>query len=66
MKLKIEKNPDDKFFKEISEKVKNNDGYCPCLAYKDDSTKCMCLDFRNQTEPGFCHCKRYKKVEVKE
>lgn len=66
MKLKIVKNPDEAKFKEMSEKVKLNDGYCPCLLEKNPDTKCMCLDFRTQSEPGFCHCKRYMKIEVEE
>ena len=47
---------------EIAAAVKANDGYCPCLIQKNEDTKCMCKDFREQTE-GKCHCGRFDKVE---
>ena len=34
--LKIVPNPDTEFLKEITQKVIDNDGYCPCLLYKND------------------------------
>lgn len=43
--------------------VEANDGYCPCMIEKSPDTKCMCKDFREQTEPGKCHCGRFEKVE---
>lgn len=52
----IESNPD------IAELVKANDGYCPCAVTKNKDTKCMCKEFRDQTEPGECHCGRFEKV----
>lgn len=62
--LKIIPNPDPEQFNLISQKVVDNDGYCPCLLEKNDDTKCMCKDFRDQQEEGFCHCKRFKKVTI--
>lgn len=62
MNMKIYKNPIPEEFAEISEAVKLNDGYCPCLLNKNDDTKCMCKDFRDSTETDFCHCGRYYKV----
>lgn len=44
--------------------VKANDGYCPCMIYKTPDTKCMCKQFRDQKEPGPCHCGLYRKVWV--
>lgn len=61
--MKIIKNPDSKKYEEITELVKKNDGYCPCLLFKTEDTKCMCKEFRDQTEPGSCHCGRFIKVE---
>ena len=49
---------------EFREAVQANDGYCPCLVEKTPDTKCMCKDFREQKEPGPCHCGRYGKVLV--
>ena len=55
-------NPDFLHRKEIEEAIKNNDGYCCCAIEKTEDTKCMCKDFREQKECGFCHCGRYLKV----
>lgn len=59
----IFKNPNEEEYTEISEAVKLNDDYCPCLSYKNDDTKCMCKDFRNSPETDFCHCGRFYKVK---
>ena len=45
---------------EIKEKVKANDGYCPCKIQHTPDTKCMCKEFREQ-ENGECHCGLYYK-----
>ncbi len=63
MKFKINKNPNEQEFAEISEAVAENDGYCPCLLNKDENTKCMCKDFRDSEEVDFCHCGRYYKTK---
>ena len=42
--------------------VAANDGYCPCAVFKTPDTKCICKEFREQEEPGLCHCGRYGKV----
>ena len=47
----------------IKELVAENNGYCPCLVQKNEDTKCMCKDFREQTTPGPCHCGRFEKME---
>ena len=47
---------------EILELVKANDGYCPCAIEHNPDTKCVCKSFREQTEPGECHCGRFAKV----
>ena len=43
------------------EAVEANDGYCPCMVEKNEDTKCMCREFREQ-ESGLCHCGRFEKV----
>lgn len=63
MNLTIIKNPNDKEYKEISDKVIGNDGYCPCKIIKTNDTKCICKEFREQKDEGYCHCGRYKKVK---
>ena len=46
----------------VAELVKQNNGYCPCSVFHTPDTKCICKEFREQEEPGLCHCGRYAKV----
>ena len=62
--LKIIKNPDEEFYNKITQAVKNNLNYCPCMLQKTDDTRCMCRAFREQETEGFCRCQRYMKIEV--
>lgn len=62
MNLKIIPNPNKEEYDEITQAVKDNDNYCPCLLYKNDDTKCICKAFREQETEGYCHCGRYLKV----
>lgn len=57
----IRENPDREKVKEVRKALKENDGYCPCKLIKDETTKCMCKEFRNQ-ESGLCHCELYEKI----
>ena len=59
----IFKNPNEEEYADISEAVKINEGYCPCLSYKNDDTKCMCKEFRDSKDTDFCHCGRFYKVK---
>lgn len=65
-KFEYYKNPNAEVLKEIEEAVKANDGYCPCLVEKNDDTKCMCKEFREMEESGYCHCGRYYKIKKHE
>ena len=38
-----------------------NDWYFPCQWPRTADTKCKCRDFREQKEPGPCHCGLYIK-----
>lgn len=49
-------------FNRISELVKENDGYCPCLIAKNEDTKCPCKEFRKSTIAGKCRCGRFFKI----
>ena len=62
--LKIIKNPNENKYNEVTEAVKNNDGYCPCMLQKTPDTKCICKEFKEQTTTGECHCGRFLKIEV--
>jgi ferredoxin-thioredoxin reductase catalytic subunit len=53
-------NPDEEYVNEIRQKLKENDGYCPCRLTKSEDTKCMCKEFKEQ-EDGYCHCGLYFK-----
>lgn len=46
---------------EFREAVAANGGYCQCMVYKTEDTKCPCKDFREQKNPGECHCGRFEK-----
>lgn len=59
--MKVIKNPEwsEDQVKEFEQKLKNNDGYCPCSIFKTKDTKCMCKEFRDQIkakQPVSCHC----------
>ena len=51
-----------KLQKIILDKLKENDGYCPCRIEQTPDTKCMCKEFREQEE-GECHCGLYVKIK---
>lgn len=55
-------NPDKELIEKIREKLKTNDGYCPCAVLQNEDTKCMCKDFRDKIRDsvlGECHCGLY-------
>lgn len=62
--LKVKPNPDKEEFVRVYKAVKENEGYCPCRLKKTEDTKCMCKEFREQTEEGLCHCGLYQKVKI--
>lgn len=61
--LKIVLNDDKQLVDEVRKKLKENGGYCPCKLIKNQDTKCMCKEFREQTIEGECHCGLYKKIK---
>lgn len=46
----------------IRRAVRENDGYCPCQLEKNENTRCMCKNFVNSEESGWCHCGLYFKT----
>lgn len=58
----IKPNPDKQIYDEVTSAITDNDNYCCCAIEKTEDTKCMCKEFRNQQESGFCHCSRFYKV----
>lgn len=60
--LKVKPHPNSEIFQEVTNAVKDNDGYCCCEIEKNEDTECMCKKFREQESSGFCHCGRFFKV----
>lgn len=60
--MKIKVNSDKELVDIIRQKLKENDGYCPCRLHKTEETKCICKEFLEQPE-GECHCGLYIKVK---
>lgn len=50
-------------YKEMTEAVKECEGFCPCVPKYNwnEDTKCICKEFMEQTTSGECHCGRYYK-----
>lgn len=60
--MTIKQNPDKEYAQKARAKLKDNGGYCPCRLDKNEDTKCMCKEFRDQIEKGesgMCHCGLY-------
>lgn len=55
---------DKEFVEQMREKIRANNGYCPCVIDKTPDTKCMCKEFR-MMKSGTCHCGLYIK-EIQE
>lgn len=59
--MRIILNSDQEIVNQIKQGLKESGGFCPCSLVKNEDTKCMCKNFREQRESGFCHCKLYYK-----
>ena len=62
--LKIKVTSDKGTEQRIREALRDNDGYCPCRIARTPETKCMCKEFLESKEAGFCHCGLYYKEEI--
>ena len=62
--MQIRVNSDKELVKSIRQKLKDNDGYCPCRLTRTPETKCMCKEFLESTESGLCHCGLYEKIKL--
>ena len=60
--MAVKLSEDKELVEEIREKLKANEGYCPCRIEKTPDTKCMCKEFREQ-ESGECHCGLFVKTK---
>lgn len=61
--MKININPDRNISAAISKAVSDNGGYCVCVVERNEDTKCMCKEFKEQLTPGYCHCELFYKEE---
>ena len=63
--MSIRFNEDKEIVKTIQEGLKRTGGYCPCKFEKNEDTKCMCKEFKEQIKDpnfeGYCHCLLYYK-----
>lgn len=65
-KLKIRAVDDPHKVAAIRKQLRENGGYCPCRLVKNDDTKCICKEFRDQIAQGIsgeCHCGLYKAIK---
>lgn len=58
-------NENKEVVKTIKEGLKKTGGYCPCKIERNEDTKCMCKEFKEQIKnpdfEGYCHCLLYYK-----
>ena len=63
--MSIRFNEDKEIVETIQKGLKRTGGYCPCKFEKNEDTKCMCKEFRQQIKDpnfeGYCHCLLYYK-----
>ena len=63
--MKVRFNDDLEVVRMVKEGLKAKGGHCPCRVERNDDTKCMCKEFREQiADPdfeGYCHCMLYYK-----
>lgn len=63
--MQITLNPDAEIVQTVKEGLRHTGGYCPCRLERNEDTRCMCREFREQiADPnyeGFCHCYLYYK-----
>lgn len=62
--LKIFPNPDKEVYESVTKEIKANDGYCCCRIVRNENTRCVCKDFKEQQTEGLCYCERFIKKEV--
>ena len=63
--MKIRLNEDPEIVRTVKEGLAARGGYCPCRTVRNEGTKSMCREFREQNKDadfeGDCHCMLYYK-----
>ena len=63
--MKVRYNENEDIVKLIKDGLEQKEGYCPCILGRNEDTKCMCREFREQIKDpefeGYCHCMLYYK-----
>ena len=63
MKIRLYEDPE--IVRTVKEGLAARGGYCPCRTVRNEDTKCMCREFREQIKDpdfeGYCHCMLYYK-----
>lgn len=57
--MKVVMTQDKEYANIVINKLKDNNGYCPCQLLKNEDTKCRCKLFKDQLNnniEGPCHC----------
>lgn len=61
--MQVKYSSDKELVEEVKKKLVENEGYCPCRTQRNEDTKCMCKEFReqiaNENFSGECHCGLY-------
>ncbi len=65
--MKVVFNPNKEIVDIVKKGLEKTGGYCPCRLEKNEDTKCMCKEFKDQIQDpefeGFCHCMLYYKYK---
>lgn len=63
--MDIRFNENKEIVKSVKEGLKKTGGYCPCRLERNEDTKCMYKEFKEQIKDpnfeGYCHCLLYYK-----
>ena len=59
--MRITVNADKDFVADVRKRIEENDGYCLCALERTSDTKCICKEFLERVEKGYCSCGLYKK-----
>ena len=60
--MKIKENPDQEYVAEMKKAIKDNHGYCVCKTERIKENICICKEFREKTDMGYCHCHLFYKT----